>query len=150
MSSSTLVGGKNADYCARRQKLIRHDSVKEFLRVFVKLASLAAHVRSVQDLGISSAQFPGLKERAPVDVRNDFLERDGIEHASASEARLRDVGLPPIDGRVAPARLFNGQQRLDLRTAMLFPQFFLLPLILLREFSSQLRAVQMTHHADGA
>src|SRR5205814_10456626 len=53
---------------SRRERIFCDDRVEKFLRVIKKLARLFANYRIIEDRRITSTQFPGVKERRPIDV----------------------------------------------------------------------------------
>ncbi len=59
---------------ASSQKLLRANSLEEFLGVIEKFPRLFADGWVVEDRRIASAQFPRVKKRRPIDEGNEGVE----------------------------------------------------------------------------
>ncbi len=89
------VGREQADDTARPQPTLTDRAAQHAPCVGVEACRLLAVLRIGQDVGKAAAQFPGLKERRPVDVAGQFLERIVIEDAHPELPRdRRRVALP--------------------------------------------------------
>src|SRR5262249_62025050 len=89
------------------------DAFEQILRVFVKLARLARPGRRiVEDAREDAFQLPGVKERRPIDERDDLFERIVFEQPDASELGPRDLGRSPVDRRAVGASLIESKRPL--------------------------------------
>src|ERR1700750_1479464 len=70
------VCGPKSVNAARDQEILRCNALEEFLRIIEKFARLFAHLWIVEDRRVTSAQFPRMKKRRPVDVRNKIAHCD--------------------------------------------------------------------------
>src|SRR5436189_4584587 len=55
---------------ARDQEIFRCNALEEFLCFIEKFARFFAHLWVVEDRRVTATQFPRMKERRPVDIRN--------------------------------------------------------------------------------
>src|SRR4029077_14062956 len=72
------VCGPKSVNAARDQEIFRCNALEEFLRIIEKFARFFAHLWVVEDRRVTATQFPCMKKRRPVDVRNKIAhcERD--------------------------------------------------------------------------
>src|SRR4051812_16215610 len=74
------VRGPQSVNAARDQEIFRCNALEEFLRIIEKLTRLFAHLWVIEDRRVTATQFPGMKERRPIDIRNKIAhcERDAL------------------------------------------------------------------------
>src|SRR5882724_1884232 len=70
------VCGPKSINAARGQEIFRCNALEEFLRIIEKFASLFAHLWVIENRWITATQFPRMKKRGPVDVRNEIVHDD--------------------------------------------------------------------------
>ena len=58
----------------------------------------------IQDGRITTAEFPGVKKGRPVDVVDDFLERQIVDDWYARDSGLGDIDRLPIGDEMTAAR----------------------------------------------
>src|SRR6185437_1651614 len=143
------IGRKEAKSSARDEEFFACDARKQLLCIIEKLFGFRANVWFIENARIDAAQFPGVKKRSPVNVRNDFRERNGAgAHAEKGRFR-RDVGFPVKSG-LTGASLGERKERLRLRATMFFARALLLSAIVVNEAGTQIVAEQAANDADGA
>src|SRR4029078_597115 len=64
------ICGPKSINAARYQKIFRCNALKEFLRISEKFARLFTDLCVIEKRRVTSTQFPRMKKRRPVDVRN--------------------------------------------------------------------------------
>lgn len=75
-------GLPEAHDAARAEEFLGDDFVEESPRVVVKLACFCSDLGIIEECGKAPAQLPGMEEWRPVEIRDEFLERDiGWNHA---------------------------------------------------------------------
>jgi hypothetical protein len=68
---------KNA---AGAQQFFCPDALEQFLRVIEELTRLLTDGWVLKDRRIPAAQFPGVEERRPIDVRDEIVEGDCLRY----------------------------------------------------------------------
>ena len=91
---------------ARNQQVFRYDPLKQFLRVIEKFARLFADLRVIENRRMTPPQFPGMKERRPVDVPDKTIESDCRLLGSARVSRA-GFGVPPKQTFLAASLLLG-------------------------------------------
>ncbi len=99
------IGGKQADDTVGLERLIGEHALQQCLRIVVQLGGFSTDLFVLQDRREAAMQFPGDKERRPVDVTRDFLERIVAQRTDAELAGCRRGVRGPIDFRLVGARL---------------------------------------------
>src|SRR6476646_5713945 len=64
------VCGPKSVNAARDQEIFRCNALEEFLRIIEKFARLLTHLWVVEDRRVTATQFPRMKKRRPIDIRN--------------------------------------------------------------------------------
>src|SRR5436190_5685239 len=84
------VCGPKSVNAARDQEIFRCNALEEFLRISEKFARLFSHLWVVEDRWVTATQFPRMKKRRPIDVRNEIAhcERDVLGSARRWRAHL--------------------------------------------------------------
>ena len=112
------------------------DSGEQCLRVGKEFLCFDAHDFIFEDLGETAVEFPGAKERAPVDERNDVRERNFGEDFRAEEFGAGNVDVSPIVRLFAGAGLREGEERALVAAS---GEFFALAFLLGGVFSDERR-----------
>src|SRR5438874_8750794 len=81
------VCGPQSVNAARDQEIFRCNTLEEFLRIIEKLTRLFAHLWVIEDRRVTATQFPRMKERRPIDIRNKIAHCDRAVPGSARRWR---------------------------------------------------------------
>src|SRR4249919_301918 len=83
------VRGPQSVNAARDQEIFRCDALEEFLRIIEKFARLFTHLWVVEDRWVTATQFPRMKKRRPIDIRNKIAHSDRDVLGSARRWRAQ-------------------------------------------------------------
>src|SRR5579872_613032 len=140
------VRRKKAGHGTSDEKLFVHNSAKQALCILEKLFCPGTDTFLFENPRINSAQFPCVKKRRPINIRNDFGERNAFVGAHSRKRRPRRLIIRPIENRFSPARLGKRKKALRLRPTMLLSRFFLLRTVFRHEVALEVRAKQACYY----
>ncbi|OPZ09737.1 MAG: hypothetical protein BWZ08_00202 [candidate division BRC1 bacterium ADurb.BinA292] len=90
------VGRMEENDAAGAQTALANDALEQPARVVIELAGFGAPLGMIQNPGEDPLHLPGVEERSPVDVTDEFVDGVIIQHAQAAEFGGRDVERVPI------------------------------------------------------
>ena len=73
------IRGPYPGHAMRLQPAPFHDPIEHALSIIEKLRRLGTHERILQDLRVAAVQFPRLEKGCPIDVGDEFLDRQVAE-----------------------------------------------------------------------
>ena len=91
------VGGEQTDHRFRLQPFFTDDFIHHRFGIIKQFSGFFAFFRIVENFRVTSFEFPGKKERCPVDVFADLCQRIIIKHFHAAECRCAYVAVVPVD-----------------------------------------------------
>ena len=108
------IGRPEAEGRAGGEPALGHDLVEHGARILEQRARHLPEFGVVENGGIFAGELPGLEERRPVDIIDQFGDRIIGKRLGAEEARLRrHVSARPIELRRIAARAVSGRRTLS-------------------------------------
>ena len=145
-------GGRRKESIHRpRRQLLSVDHASQVgLRIGEKFLRLGTHHGVLENGRIAPSHFPGMKERGPIDIIHQILQRKGVQGSLPDERWYRWRIMRPIDRSGIGSCLIEGEEFFGATLFVRFPEGCLLFLHLAQIDFASFGIHEVSNHGDSS